>query len=148
MGVDCGWGMNCIPYAAGAVVLPTMPPPAVWLPALLPPLALLLLSMYLIKFASDICMISFMDCVMSPTACCSVKRFMRHSTKHWLLLLGMLIGHTCNSPLKLTNAAGKGLLFIGCVMSCQPSDMLALSCWTNCSNSILSATPNTLTAPT
>ena len=52
-GVDCGWGMNCIPYAAGAVVLPTMPPPADWLPALLPPLLLLLLSMYLIKSAAQ-----------------------------------------------------------------------------------------------
>ena len=126
---------------------------------------------------------------------------MRHSTKHWLMLLGRLTGHTCNSPLKFRNAAGKGFEFMGCVISCQhlctqhettvsPDftteqqqhhafecctldsqaddtgqhtskqtnlyrhfcelthiNMLVLSSCASCSNSNLSPTPNTLTAP-
>ena len=33
--------------------------------------------------------------------------------------VGSVTGRTCNEALQFTNAAGNGLLFIGCVVSCQ-----------------------------
>ena len=58
-----------------------------------------------------------MAAVMCAAACCSVSNSIRHSRK--VEPPGNNIGNSCIDALKLTNAAGQGLLFIGCVMSCQ-----------------------------
>lgn len=65
-------------------------------------------------------MMSFIAAVMCAAACCSVSSSMRHSRK--VFPPGMRTGNSCIVDLKFTKAAGHGLLFIGCVMSCQPLD--------------------------